>query len=146
MKSENNSMDDILEKEARLFARYLLDCEPPPDMIDRYINANRKLGTDVVISTFIDEKIMEFALTHPRAIPFLDAAAGILQPDALLRKKIYIMAAVLEASPRYAKDFLSENLSPLLLIHRLMTNGLAAGIKILVGIPMYLIIRKCKND
>jgi hypothetical protein len=95
--SEHYSKDDILEKEARLFARYLIDCEAPPEMVDRYINANRKLGTDVVID--FDAKMMEFALTHPWSVPFLDAAAGFLQPNALIRKKIYVMTAVLEASP-----------------------------------------------
>ncbi len=143
-KSVNKSKDFVLEKEARLFARYLLDCDPPREMVDRYISANRHLGLNVV--TAENEHISNFSLSHPWSIPFLDAATGFLQPEAALRKKIYIMAAVLEASPRYAKDFLPDNLSPLLLFVRLITNGLTAGIKILVGLPMFLIIRRSKND
>lgn len=144
MKSENNSMDIILKKEARLFARYLLDCEPPPDMVDRYIDANRKLGIDAVIA--YDTKIMEFALTHSWSVPFLDAAAGFLQPDALLRKKIYVMAAVLEASPQYVKDFLPAYLSALMLFVQLIRSGLLAGIKVLIGIPLFLFVRRPRND
>jgi hypothetical protein len=143
-KTKSVSSDNILKKEGRLFARYLLDREPPQDMIDRYISANRELGTDIAMQS--TEKLMECTLTHPWSIPFLDAAAGVIQPDFLLRKKIYIMAAVLEASPIFADQFLPQNLAPFKLFARLIFNSVTAGIKMIIGIPLFYLLRKWFND
>lgn len=143
-KSKNVSSDNILEKEGRLLARYLIDREPPQDMIERYVSANRKLGTDMAMPS--TGKIMEFAMTQPWSIPFLDAAAGVIQPDFLLRKKIYIMAAVLEASPMFADQFLPQNLTSFKLISILLVNSVTAGIKIIIGVPMFYFLRKWAND
>jgi len=143
MKSENNYSDPVLEEEALLFARYLIDCDPPREMVVRYIDANRRLGVNAV--TAADEHILNFSVSHPWSIPFLDAAAGILRPEAVLRKKIYIMAAVLEASPRYPECFLPVNLSSLVLFLRLIINGFTACIKIMIGIPMLMLIGNGKR-
>jgi hypothetical protein len=144
MKSKNNSMDNILEKEASVFTRYLLDCEPPPDMVESYISANRHLGVNA--ATAADEHILNFSVSHPWSIPYLDAATGISMNDSLLRKKIYIMAAVLEASPRYSESYLPEPLSPFMFFPRLVASGLKACIKIIIGIPMLMLIRKRADD
>jgi len=143
MKSENNYSDSVLEEEALLFARYLLDRDPPREMVVRYIDANRRLGVNAV--TAADERILNFSVSHPWSIPFLDAAVGILRPEAVLRKKIYTMAAVLEASPRYSEYFLPVSLSPLVLFSRLITNGLTACIKVMVGMPMLMLIGNGKR-
>ena len=143
MKSENNYRDSVLEEEALLFARYLLDCDPPREMVVRYIDANRRLGVNAVTAS--DEHILNFSVSHPWSIPFLDAAAGIFRPEAVLRKKIYAMAAVMEASPRYSECFLPVSLSPLALFPRLIANGLTACIKIMIGIPMLMLIGNGKH-
>jgi hypothetical protein len=132
--------DDTLEKESRLFTRYLLDSEPSQNMIDRYVSANRALVTETGISA--GRKVVEYAVTHPWSIPYLDAAAGVLQPDSLLRKKIYIMAAVLEASPRFVSQFLPKSLTAVGLFAVLIVNGLVAGIKMIIGIPIFYFLRK----
>ncbi len=136
---KSNTSDNVLEQEANNYSRYLLDRDPSKDIVERYIHASRKLGIDAV--SISDSKIMEFSHAHPWTIPFLDAAVGLLQPEALLRKKIYTMAAILEASPLYTEHFLPKRLSPLTLLFQLIFNCLTAGIKIIVGIPMLILIR-----
>jgi hypothetical protein len=136
--------DDILEKEARLLACYLIDSEPPPEMVVCYVDANRKLDACAVNEH--DARMMKFVLAHPWSVPLLDAAAGFLQPDSLLRKKIYIMAAVLEASPRFAQQFLPKSLSYSKLFVNLTTNVFTAGIKVIIGIPIFYFLRKWIND
>ena len=143
MKPENSYKDSELEEEALLFARYLLDCDPPREMVSRYIDTIRQLGVNTVTTS--DEHILNFSVSHPWSIPFLDAATGILRPEAALRKKIYAMAAVLEASPRYSECFLPVNLSPLVLFSRLITNGFTAFLKVIIGIPMLMLIGKGKR-
>lgn len=142
--NEEHARDAVLEKEAVLFARYLLDSDPPRDMVDRYISANKQLGVNV--ATAEDERILNFSVSHSWSIPFLDAGAGFLQSEAVLRKKIYTMAAVLEASPRYAENFLPENPSTFMFFFRIITSGLKAFMKVIVGIPMLMLIRKRAND
>lgn len=140
MKFDENSRDIVLEKEARLFARYLLDRDPPREMVERYMSANEQLGVNV--ATAADEHILNFSVSHPWSIPYLDAATGLLMNDSLLRKKVYVMAAVLEASPQYSDSFLPENPLPLVLFCRLIANGLKAGIKVIIGIPILYFLRK----
>jgi len=123
-----------------MFSHYLLDSTPPKEFVERYINANHALKVMNVVNKS-DVKILEYARNHPWSIPFLDAASGILQPNTSLRKKIYIMAAVIEASPKYAEDFLPQNLSPLRLFTQLVINGFTGVIKVIFGIPLFLFFR-----
>jgi len=94
----------------------------------------------------LDDHIIKYSISHEWSIPFLDAAAGLIQPDALIRKKIYTMAAVLEASTLFTEEFLPRPLSPLALFCLLLTNGMLAGIKIIIGVPLLLFIRRRKDD
>jgi hypothetical protein len=144
MTPENHARSTPLAREAYLYSRYLIDREPPEEIVERYIKANRVLGIDS--ASPLDTDILDFSLKHPWSIPFLDAAAGFLKPDAILRKKIYTMAAVLEASPHFTGHFLPQTISPLKLFAQLIVNGLSAGLKIMFGIPIFLLIRRRSND
>jgi len=124
-----------------MFSRYLLDSTPPRKIVERYINASHSLGIINAVNK-ADLNILKFSRNHPWSISFLDAACGFLYPGALLRKKIYTMAAVLEASPLYTGYFLPQNLSSLRLFVQLITNGLIAGIKVMIGIPIFLYVRR----
>jgi len=139
--SEDHIQDSIiLKQEAYLYTRYLLECEPIEEIVQRYIIANQKLGTDKVCLG--DDNILKFSRSHPCSIPFLDAAAGLIQPELLLRKKIYIMAALLEASTRYADYFLPRSLSVLSLSAQITVSVISSGLKMLIGIPLLFIIRR----
>jgi hypothetical protein len=142
MRSENIK-NNVLEKEALLFSRYLIDREPPVELVDRYVNANRQLGIDE--GPHLDDNILKFTWAHPWSISFLDAASGLMQPDALIRKKIYTMAAVLEASTLYTEKFLPGKLSALSLFWMLITNGIVSAIKIVIGVPLFFVIRRRKK-
>lgn len=144
MTSEFDIQANLLEKEANLYSQYLIDQKPPQEMIKRYIDANRILNINRGSS--LDNKVVQFSVSYPRSIPLLDAAAGFLQRDSLLRKKIYTMAAVLETSPKYTKEFLPRHLSSLRLFVQLCANGLATCIKVLIGIPLFLFVKRGTRD
>jgi hypothetical protein len=128
-----------LEREASLYSRYLIGVEPGRETVERYVRANRKLGMDVAPDP--DAGIMGFCVAHPWSIPFLDAAAALLWRDALVRKKIYTMAAVLEASTQYTAYFLPSGLAPGFLFLRLFVNGATACLKMAIGIPLFAFVR-----
>jgi hypothetical protein len=129
----------MLKKEAILFSQYLGKSNPPKELIERYINANKKLEIDV--PSGIDAEILKYIHAHPWSVPFLDAATGILRPETSIRKKIYVMAAVLETSPLFAEDFLPIDSSPIKLLLQLLVYGLLAGTKVFLGLPLLLYLR-----
>jgi hypothetical protein len=139
MTLKHRDEDYILKREAYIYSRYLLGSNPSEELAERYIRANRALGTDHILP--VDTRVLEFARSHQWSIPLLDAGAGLLQPEALLRKKIYIMAAILETSPDHAREFLPQVLSPILLALKLIANGISAGVKIFIGIPLLILVR-----
>lgn len=115
--------------------RYLLDTELSDALIQRYADANRQLLPGEHAPR--DLAPVAFVLRHPWALPYVDAALGLLQPDALLRNKILIMVAVLEATPDYVAAFLPITLSKSALLLRLFGNGLIAGGKFALGCLLY---------
>jgi hypothetical protein len=123
--------DAVLRTEAVLFARYLLDSEPAPALVDRYVAASEALLGGSEASA--DVGTLRLARNSPRTLPFLDAATGILRPQSLLRKKLLLMASILEASPAFAPDFLPERLSAPRLLGRLALCGVATAAKITLG-------------
>lgn len=133
-----NAGDALHRQEAQIFSRYLIGADPTPEMIDRYIRAQATLfGGSEGAS---DRALCEFARRHPWSLPFLDTAS-LLVPQALLRKKLIVMAAILEASPEFADMFLSKPVTPLYLRLRLMAIGMKSAFKFLLGLPILLIAR-----
>jgi len=96
--------DAALRGEARILARYLLSHECPDEVQERYARGTRTLHG--ALNARGELAVARFALEHPAALPFLDAAAALTGRGRLLRAKLQLMAAVLEASPRFVDEFL----------------------------------------
>ncbi len=86
--------------------------------------------------------VAAFALRHPWSLPFLDAACGIMQPQGILRSKLLLMAAVLEASPEFADDFLPRDTPRTALAAKLVFFGLAAVTRTVLGLLLYPVVRR----
>lgn len=138
----NDSSDDVLAVEAILFSRYLLQTDPPAEMIERYVAGDRLLFPDQPPES--DVAVVAFARSHPAAVSLLDAATALLMPDALLRKKILLMAAILETSPRYADEFLPRAVPPLRLFFSLCAWTLTSAFKVVLGMPLLLLARRTR--
>jgi hypothetical protein len=133
-----NQADVVLE--ARILAHYLIDSDPPRELTDRYVAANRLLLTG---ETTADENAsLAFILQHPSALPFLDAAAGLFRRDSLLRKRLLLMTAILEATPLYADFFLSQPRSAASILVIVMWQTILSVLKAALGIPLLWIVEK----
>lgn len=128
-----------LAEEALRLSRYLIGREPSPELMERYTQAHRRLLSEPPSPR--DRAWLAFSRRHPWALGPLDAAAGLAAPRSLLRRKIYLMTAVLEASPDHRDKFLPENRGPLGLIMHLGGLGLSAVIKSLTGLVLMRLIR-----
>ena len=89
--------------EAASFGRYLLGRQIDAASCDAYDTAARALSYDG------GDRVTQFALGKPWSIASLDAALALVKPDAMLRKKLLLMAAVLETRPNYCDDFLPRD-------------------------------------
>lgn len=94
-----------LTEEGALLARYLLGgAEPGPEAIERYTQACEKLFSGHCEPG--DLAVLRFARRRRWALPLLDAAAGVFEPHALLRKKLLLMLAILETMPAHLGHFM----------------------------------------
>lgn len=119
--------------EADLFSRYLLGADPAPELADRYARACDRLFPTPPSAP--DAALVAFALRHPRLLPALDSAAAILRPGSLLRRKILVMAAILEATPSGADHFLPRPHTRMGLAFLLLRTTASAAANLAVGVP-----------
>jgi hypothetical protein len=91
--------------EARTFGRYIVEHDIDATSCDLYDRAVRELGYD-------DDAVARFAANHSWSIAALDGALALTQPDAPLRKKLLLMAAILETRPAYCDAFLPRHRRP----------------------------------
>lgn len=125
-----------LATESILIGRYLLGCDPPRELQERYVAAHRILYHEQGKSAESPE--LRFIHHHPWALPFIDAGAGLLQPESVVREKILLMTAILEATPVYAEFFLPGRTPVLTLLLDVTWQALRGGLKIVVGLPLFL--------
>jgi hypothetical protein len=123
---------DPLEVEARVFSRYLVGRVPRDALLARYGDANRTLLPTP--GSARDEAVVAFVRRHPWSVSLLDAACGLVQPRARLREKILVMAAVLEASPDFADEFLPRTARRAALLARIAGLGCLAAGRALAGL------------
>jgi hypothetical protein len=124
-----------LQAEGRIFGRYLGGRLPPPELIDRYVEANRVLRASSVSER--DVALVAFVRRHPWTVSYLDAAAGLFARDGLLRSKLLVMAAILEASPAFADEFLPRASGRLALVVRLSVLGVVVVAQVGIGAVLY---------
>ena len=103
--------------EADVFGRYLLGGDIDSRTRTLYVRAATELGYDG------DDDVSRYAKMHPWTISALDGALAVSNSDALLRKKLLLMAAILETQPAYAELFLARERAPadlLVLVYRVV--------------------------
>jgi len=116
-------------------SRHLIGREADPAVLARYAEGCRKLfeGTP----DHPGGAHLAFALRHPWSLPCLDAACGLLQPQGILRKKLFLMLAILETTPRHADLFLPQPRSRGWLAGRLVVWGVGGLAKTAMGLLLF---------
>jgi hypothetical protein len=125
-----------LEKEAIIFTSYLTGTRPSSDIIERYVHACEKLNLSFEGK---DEKYTQVVLRRPFLLPFVDAALAPQPKKTYLRKKIWVMLAILETTTAYYPVFTSKNYSFagwILIFYK----GVRSVIKFLIGTIILLFI------
>ena len=136
---EEIESEESLREEAFRFARYISGARPGPEIVERYVDACRKLSLDRPVGE--DRGLLGFVHGHPSALGPLDAVCGILRPQALLRKKLFVMLALLETSPAHAKLFIAGPRGWAGAACRLAFYGISVCLKLLTGLLIFPLAR-----
>ncbi|MBA3451951.1 MAG: hypothetical protein H0T42_02500 [Deltaproteobacteria bacterium] len=132
----------VLHREAVWFARYLVDAVPSDALIERYVRADARVLQDA--PTARDEAVLAFVHRHPWSVGLLDAGTAFMRGAPLLRKKLVVMMAVLEATPDHiAVTAPVEDAGMARLVWRLGRAGAKAAVKLVVGSALCaLVVRR----
>lgn len=131
----SNQQQEIL-REARIFGKYLVGQSVSDATCNLYSLAIEAHGLK---STGKDEKIEKFILRFPFWIGFVDGALALTNKKSVVRKKIYVMFAVLEVVPEYCDYFLPKKYS-LWGVIKVFAAGIRSVYRFAIGIILVKII------
>lgn len=126
---------DTINHQAVIFTKYLIKKEPDSQSITLYSQA---IAHQTELS-YRDAKLLKFVQKHPFWIGCIDGGLAFVNPHSEVRRRIYIMFAILESQPLFWRNFLPIKRSWWYLFFILFT-GLRAVIRAAAGIVMVKII------
>jgi hypothetical protein len=135
---EDNMSSQELDREVSVFAQYYLGLPASSTITERY---RTYLDLYPVNISLRDERLVQFAIKYPWLIRFLDAGLAILSPHSELRRRLYIMFALLESDKTYASLFLSKKRAGWYVV-RIIGTGINAVIKTVLGIVLVKMVIK----
>ena len=118
--------------EARLFSRYLVGREAPPEVLERYTEALDRLP--LAPRDARDRSLLRFVRRHPWSLPLLDAALGVAWRDSPLRARLLLMLALLEATVEHAGDFLPQPGARFAVVARVAASAGLGALEIVGGL------------
>jgi len=116
-------------QEAYILSSYLTNRQPTAEVLVLYDQALKKLPVD---SNSKQIRLWEFCTKHTWALKFVDAALGLTDQYHPVRKRIFIMLAILETQPAYNDCFLPQKRS-FLYIFYILFRMVNAVLKTVVG-------------
>ncbi len=119
---------NILENEARIFTKYLVNDDVSAHAVKLYVSAMEPSKPNAT-----DKKLLDFMVSHPHLIGLVDAGLVFHNSTSEARLRLYIMLAILEASPEYCNLFLPKRRGPFYVIV-IAYSGIRAVIKSVLGL------------
>ena len=129
-----------LAREANCFSRYLVRRPSSRRLEARYAEALERLGLLAPASPY-DRRLLAAARRHPLATEALDAAAALLDRQCLLRKRLFVLAGLLETDKDFADSFFQPTPGRARVALRLATSGLRAVAGFTWGAPALWLLR-----
>ena len=131
-------MDYIIEAEQ--ITDYLLSIPVMENEKNNYVDAMMQLNIQF---TKYENALWKFMLKSKWRMASVDAALALKEPNNNVRRKLFTMLAILEASPNYTSYFLSKNYSRFYLF-KLIGVGIRSIGRAMVGVIIVKNIkRKC---
>ena len=115
--------------EGRRFGAYLLRKPPSELLVARYAAAMEVLHPHVNQS---DGRLLRLVQDHVQVLSLVDSGLALVRPDSVIRTKLLVMSAILEATPEHADSFLPVGRSTGYVPYAAYV-GLRAGLKGVIG-------------
>ncbi len=128
---------DDFDLQAEIFSRYLIKALPGASAKGLYA---RRLRAGAGKVSAHDRKLLAFVLKHPWSLGLIDGGLALLDPQSEVRKRIYVMFAVLETQPEFWQDFLPASRNPFY-IFSVAAFGLRAIFRALAGCILVALVR-----
>jgi hypothetical protein len=135
---------DQLDRECRVFCRYLVNREPGAYVLGKYYDAHvATAGRDALPAALFDAWLLSTGKTHPLLTRLADVYARFVRPRTELRRKLILLLAILEScAPTDAEFHLSHAVYTPIVLVRLLGYGLNCGITLgaafMVFLPLHL--------
>lgn len=125
-----------LQSEANDFTRYLIRKDAEPAIVARYVDS---IGNQPIDLSAKDKRTLHFVGKNPWAIKYIDAVHSLRSPHSELRRRLFILLAILEASPAYTDLFLPKDQKQSYFVY-VAWSGTKGGIKAFLGSILLLVI------
>jgi len=136
-----------LESECSVFTRYLTKVGPTAYVMAHYINATmaRGLALDRDLAPF-DRTMLRFARRNQMFTRWADAYSAILHRSGAMRRKLVVLAAILEHVPP-TSDIFDRPLvmRPAVTLLHLMTHGVGFALSFIVGATIFVPLRLMRH-
>lgn len=124
-------------QEASIITSYLLSVDVQQKEQELYASAMEKLA--IQFSTY-ELKLWESMQSSIFKMACIDAGLALTEPSNNVRRKLFTMLAILEASPNYNDYFLPKNYSKLFPL-KLIAVGIRSVCRAIVGLIIIKIIK-----
>ncbi len=121
--------NSLLEQEAELFSRYLLNRSPDKLAVELYSRAIKQTSASL---TPQDQKLLPFLKNNTWSMGIIDSGLAFINPHSEIRRRLYFMLSILESIPENHDLFLPKKRNQLYLIV-VVYHGTRATIKALLG-------------
>ncbi|CAN5402670.1 hypothetical protein BH10PAT3_BH10PAT3_4030 [soil metagenome] len=127
----------ISKREITTLSLYLIG-EKPSTTIQSRFRSSISQGTIPINPR--DESLLFFVRKNAWSLPYIDAGLAFYRPDSEVRRRLFILLAILEATPEYVSFFIPKKRSPwyFLAIIYAVTKAIA---KATIGIPLILMVQ-----
>ena len=133
--------DHELLREARFIGRYLLRIMPSFDLQIRYAAAHGRLKIEMDRD---EERLWRIIERYPSALRMIDSGLAFIKPHGGIRRKIYTMLAILEASPQHCDQFLPKTCTVFDLF-KFIGIALRAGFATFIGLVFIQVMKVRSN-
>lgn len=87
-----------------------------------------------------EDRVLNYWLHHPRSLEALDSGLALVDPNAELRRRVFIMFAILESFPEYSESFLSKKAR--IVNFEIIYTGIRAVCMAIIGVVLVKVVQR----
>ena len=131
--------DAVTPEDARRIARALVGDDPTPEEIERWRRAVEQVAPP--LATARDRALWAWARRGAPWTGLVDAGLALVEPWSDVRHRLYLLLAVLEASPSHVDRFEVRDVSAAAAVVEVVLAGARGLLRSVLGVAWVLVLR-----